>query len=170
MDDTDAVVLLAWHAQLRHTPLLVGLTAYRPHCLKAVPAGCALLQNVPHVVDADSNVEFVGGINAPMVLRTTDSSGHTQKQLVKSGNDDLRQDAVMQQFFGLVNTLLSNSPASAQRQLSLRTYRSGGLAFRNGSLQLLYGSASTRAGLDINHRIFLPEAADNTLFLYSTQC
>eukprot|EP00882_Tetradesmus_deserticola_P032872 GHRQ01037507.1.p2 GENE.GHRQ01037507.1~~GHRQ01037507.1.p2 ORF type:complete len:118 (+),score=53.93 GHRQ01037507.1:229-582(+) len=58
-----------------------------------------------------------------MVVRTTDSHGVLHKQLVKSGNDDLRQDAVMQQFFGLINDLLSSSASSQQRQLSLRTYR-----------------------------------------------
>ncbi len=33
------------------------------------------------------------------------------------------QDAVMQQFFGLVDTLLAGSPSSKQRRLGLRTYR-----------------------------------------------
>lgn len=33
------------------------------------------------------------------------------------------QDAVMQQFFGLVDTLLKGSPASKQRRLGYRTYR-----------------------------------------------
>jgi ataxia telangiectasia mutated family protein len=45
------------------------------------------------------------------------------QQLVKSGNDDLRQDAVMQQVFGLIIDLLGSSAESQQRQLSLRTYR-----------------------------------------------
>jgi ataxia telangiectasia mutated family protein len=35
----------------------------------------------------------------------------------------LLQDAVMQQFFGLVDTLLRGSPASKQRRLGYRTYR-----------------------------------------------
>jgi hypothetical protein len=78
---------------------------------------------VPYVVDVDSVIDLPGGINVPMVVRTTDSYGNSQKQLVKSGNDDLRQDAVMQQFFGLINDLLSSSAESQQRQLSLRTYR-----------------------------------------------
>jgi ataxia telangiectasia mutated family protein len=80
-------------------------------------------QGVPYVAEVDSVIDLPGGINVPMVVRTTDCYGNTQKQLVKSGNDDLRQDAVMQQFFGLINDLLSSSPESQQRQLSLRTYR-----------------------------------------------
>jgi ataxia telangiectasia mutated family protein len=81
------------------------------------------LQGVPYVAEVDSVIDLPGGINVPMVVRTTDCYGNTQKQLVKSGNDDLRQDAVMQQFFGLINDLLSSSAESQQRQLSLRTYR-----------------------------------------------
>lgn len=43
------------------------------------------------------------------------------KQLVKS-NDDLRQDAVMQQYFALVNHLLASDAASATRRLRMATY------------------------------------------------
>ena len=39
------------------------------------------------------------------------------------GRDDLRQDAVMQQVFVLVNQLLAKEPATAKRKLSIRTYR-----------------------------------------------
>jgi ataxia telangiectasia mutated family protein len=35
----------------------------------------------------------------------------------------LLQDAVMQQFFGLVDTLLAGSPGAKQRRLGYRTYR-----------------------------------------------
>ena len=42
---------------------------------------------------------------------------------VKSGNDDLRQDAVMQQFFWLVNQLLRQQPRTQRRNLFVRTYK-----------------------------------------------
>lgn len=44
------------------------------------------------------------------------------KQLAK-GHDDLRQDAVMQQFFTLVNTLLNSNATTASRQLRIAVYR-----------------------------------------------
>ena len=44
-------------------------------------------------------------------------------QLVKSGSDDLRQDAVMQQFFALVNSFLAASAPTRQRSLSITTYK-----------------------------------------------
>ena len=66
---------------------------------------------------------LVGGVNAPKVVTCLGSDGRFYLQLVK-GNDDLRQDAVMQQIFGLVDTLLRGESFSSQRrQLGIRTYR-----------------------------------------------
>ena len=42
---------------------------------------------------------------------------------MKSGNDDMRQDAVMQQFFQLVNVLLATDPATRRRQLHICVYK-----------------------------------------------
>ncbi len=52
-----------------------------------------------------------------------DSDGRRYRQLVKSGNDDMRQDAVMQQFFQLVNVLLAADPATRRRQLHIVMYK-----------------------------------------------
>jgi hypothetical protein len=52
-----------------------------------------------------------------------DNEGNRYRQLVKSGNDDLRQDAVMQQFFGLVNSLLAQNTAARSRRLGIITYK-----------------------------------------------
>lgn len=37
---------------------------------------------------------IMNGINAPKVVECLGSDGHLYRQLAKSGNDDLRQDAV----------------------------------------------------------------------------
>eukprot|EP01126_Amoeba_proteus_P030658 TRINITY_DN30256_c0_g1_i1.p1 TRINITY_DN30256_c0_g1~~TRINITY_DN30256_c0_g1_i1.p1 ORF type:complete len:362 (+),score=73.07 TRINITY_DN30256_c0_g1_i1:57-1088(+) len=50
------------------------------------------------------------------------SNGVTYKQLVK-GDDDLRQDAVMQQMFNLVNTFLKEVASTRKRMLRIRTYK-----------------------------------------------
>lgn len=43
---------------------------------------------------ADEVNRVMNGINAPKVVECQGSDGHRYKQLAKSGNDDLRQDAV----------------------------------------------------------------------------
>ena len=39
------------------------------------------------------------------------------------GKDDLRQDAVMQQVFGMVNQLLKENAETRKRELRIRTYK-----------------------------------------------
>ena len=47
----------------------------------------------------------MGGINAPKKISCLGTDGRWRPQLVK-GSDDLRQDAVMEQVFALMNSLL----------------------------------------------------------------
>eukprot|EP00850_Spirogloea_muscicola_P022712 SM000308S11822 [mRNA] locus=s308:82698:105864:+ [translate_table: standard] len=63
------------------------------------------------------------GINAPKVVECLASDGHTYRQLAKSGNDDLRQDAVMEQLFELANALLRDHADTRKRRLHIRTYK-----------------------------------------------
>lgn len=39
------------------------------------------------------------------------------------GYEDMRQDAVMQQVFGLMNRLLLSNKSTAKRKLTIRTYK-----------------------------------------------
>ena len=50
------------------------------------------------------------------------SDGRQYRQLVKF-KDDMRQDAVMEQLFAVVNTLLAHDPRTRSRKLKLRTYK-----------------------------------------------
>jgi len=49
-----------------------------------------------------------------------------QFQFSFQGKDDLHQDAVMQQVFTLLNTLLKNSKETQNRKLLIRTYKVSG--------------------------------------------
>ena len=75
-----------------------------------------------HFVQFKNEVKLVGGINAPKLVTAVDSHGNEHLQLAKSGNDDLRQDAVMQQLFNLVNHLLEACAKTRKRRLGLQTY------------------------------------------------
>ncbi|XP_059177895.1 serine-protein kinase ATM-like [Physella acuta] len=87
----------------------------------------------------DKKYETVGGINLPKVIKCLGSDGHLRTQLVK-GQDDLRQDAVMQQVFSLVNQLLAGAPETRQRQLNIRTYKVIPLSQKCGLLQWCEGT------------------------------
>ncbi|KAL5544201.1 hypothetical protein UlMin_007985 [Ulmus minor] len=97
----------------------------------------------PYFKGLTDSVLVMNGINAPKVVDCLGSDGRVYKQLAKSGNDDLRQDAVMEQFFGLVNTFLRNHRDSWKRRLGVRTYKvvsftpsAGVLEWVNGTLPL----------------------------------
>lgn len=51
----------------------------------------------------------MNGINAPKVVECLGSDGHKYKQLAKSGNDDLRQDAVKNSAFYLIIFILNST-------------------------------------------------------------
>ncbi|KAL6779607.1 ATM1 [Auxenochlorella protothecoides x Auxenochlorella symbiontica] len=88
----------------------------------AVDPSCRY-EDVPTLVSFGDRLTFVGGINRPKLVSCVDSAGREHRQLLKSGSDDLRQDAVMQQFFWLLNQLLQADAGARSRRLSLQTYR-----------------------------------------------
>ncbi|KAM4115239.1 hypothetical protein ACJW30_04G133500 [Castanea mollissima] len=108
----------------------------------------------PYFKGLVDSVMVMNGINAPKVVECLGSDGRRYRQLAKSGNDDLRQDAVMEQFFGLVNTFLQNHRDTWKRRLGVRTYKvvpftpsAGVLEWVDGTLPLAeYLIGSTRNG------------------------
>lgn len=74
------------------------------------------------------------GLNAPVKVLCLCSDGVVRAQLIK-GKDDLRQDAVMQQVFGIVNELLNSDAEFIERRLQLRTYKVTPLSMRSGILE-----------------------------------
>lgn len=86
------------------------------------------------VVRWTSELMMPGGINAPKRIKCVCSNGHTYLQLLK-GRDDLRQDAVMQQVFDMMNAMLSHSKTSKKLRLNVRTYIVVPLSQRSGILE-----------------------------------
>lgn len=80
------------------------------------------------------DVMIPGGINAPKRIKVRCSNGLQIPQLLK-GKDDLRQDAVMQQVFSIVNTLLRQNKNTSKNRLNLRTYKVVPLSKRSGILE-----------------------------------
>ncbi|KAL2712028.1 serine-protein kinase ATM-like isoform X3 [Vespula squamosa] len=78
--------------------------------------------------------ENVGGVNAPKKIICIGSDGIRREQLLK-GKDDLRQDAVMQQVFNVMNRLFETSKEAKRRKLKIRTYKVVPLTQRSGILE-----------------------------------
>jgi ataxia telangiectasia mutated family protein len=86
------------------------------------------------IVEFEKKFFAVGGINTPKRIECIGSDGIRYKQLVK-GKDDLRQDAVMEQIFSVVNDLLKQNKQTRTRKMKIRTYSVIPLTSRSGLLE-----------------------------------
>ncbi|UZJ51746.1 hypothetical protein CBS101457_001066 [Exobasidium rhododendri] len=77
--------------------------------------------DITSIVRYSDHFSTAGGLHLPKITACLGSDGNDYKQLFKD-KDDLRQDAIMQQVFGILNTLLSVDRAAQRRQLRVRTY------------------------------------------------
>lgn len=115
---------------LSHVPVLTKVTE--------VDRSCKYV-NVPGIHKFLPHYELCGGINMPKKVTCIGQDGIPYTQLVK-GRDDLRQDAVMQQVFQLVNQLLEQDSNSCTFKLHVRTYKVVPLSRRSGILQWCEGT------------------------------
>ncbi|KAL9106135.1 MAG: hypothetical protein Q9227_008783 [Pyrenula ochraceoflavens] len=79
--------------------------------------------NVSRIAKFEPNFSIASGVSAPKIVTIVGSDGKRYKQLFKGGNDDLRQDAIMEQVFEQVSNLLKDHRATRQRKLGIRTYK-----------------------------------------------
>lgn len=97
-----------------------------------------------------SSYSTVGGINAPKRMECIGSNGRRYSQLLK-GKDDLRQDAVMQQVFSIMNDMLTQSTVTKKDRLHVRTYIIVPLSQRRYTLHILRFRISKRLKLRFFH-------------------
>lgn len=79
-------------------------------------------------------MSLVGGINAPKKVSCLCSDGREYPQLLKA-KDDLRQDAIMQQVFNILNEMLATHRSTQKRRLNIKTYKVIPLTQRSGILE-----------------------------------
>ncbi|XP_039752989.1 serine-protein kinase ATM isoform X2 [Pararge aegeria] len=104
----------------------------------------------------EKHFELVGGINYPKKISCLSSDGRKRIMLVK-GEDDLRQDAVMQQVFNIVNSLLKNNPITDRNKLHIRTYKVVPMSRRSGVLEWCVGTMPIGAYLGTAHTKYRPQ-------------
>ncbi|XP_061537263.1 serine-protein kinase ATM isoform X2 [Phycodurus eques] len=107
---------------------------------------------------------LAGGVNLPKIIDCVGSDGKSRRQLVK-GKDDLRQDAVMQQVFGMCSMLLQRNTDTHKRKLNIRRYKvvpfsqcSGVLEWCSGTVPLGEFLADPVRGA---HKRFRPQDASS---------
>lgn len=95
--------------------------------------------SVPGIQEFSAEFKTAGGVNLPKIIDCKGTDGKIYKQLVK-GNDDIRQDAVMQQAFNMVNGWLKHDPATRKRRLKIGTYKVVPLSQLSGVLEWCEGT------------------------------
>uniref|UniRef100_A0A6P7GUN9 Serine/threonine-protein kinase ATM n=1 Tax=Diabrotica virgifera virgifera TaxID=50390 RepID=A0A6P7GUN9_DIAVI len=88
--------------------------------------------NIVGIVSFKSKYKIAGGVKVPKRILCRGTDGKYHSQLVKC-KDDLRQDAVMQQVFNIMNNLLSYNKTT--KHLRIRTYKIVPLSMRSGILK-----------------------------------
>ncbi|KAM0722478.1 hypothetical protein Q7P37_001919 [Cladosporium fusiforme] len=118
--------------------------------------------DVPHVTKFSNTVSIMSGLSSPKVLTAYSSDGQQYRQLFKSGNDDLRQDAIMEQVFEEVSKMLQNHKATRQRNLHIRTYKVIPTSPKSGIIEFVPNSVPINEFLNPAHAKYYPKDMSNT--------
>ncbi|KZT27904.1 hypothetical protein NEOLEDRAFT_1059985 [Neolentinus lepideus HHB14362 ss-1] len=106
----------------------------------------------------ETTFETAGGVNLPKIINCIGSDGEKYKQLFKGeGGDDLRQDAVMEQVFDLVNIVLRRDVETRKRDLNVRGYKVIPLASQAGVIQFVKNTTPLQSWLFAAHIRYRPQ-------------
>lgn len=111
---------------------------------------------VPIISRLDSTMTIASGVSAPKIITALGSDGVRYKQLVKGGHDDLRQDAIMEQVFSAVSSLLKLHRATQQRNLGIRTYKVLPLTASSGLIEFVPNTIPLHEFLMPAHERYYP--------------
>nr|POF14048.1 serine/threonine-protein kinase tel1 [Quercus suber] len=112
--------------------------------------------DIPVVTGFATQVMIMSGLSAPKVLTARASNGQDFKQLFKGGNDDLRQDAIMEQVFEEVSKMLRKNKLTRERGLQVRTYKVIPLTTRSGIIEFVPNSIPINDFLGPAHQKYWP--------------
>ncbi|KAH8889287.1 hypothetical protein GQ53DRAFT_222662 [Thozetella sp. PMI_491] len=113
--------------------------------------------HVPMIHKFESTMSIASGVSAPKILTAVGSDGCRYKQLVKGGNDDLRQDAIMEQVFAAVSELLKLHRTTRQRNLGIRTYKVLPLTASSGLIEFVSDTIPLHEYLMPAHERYYPK-------------
>ncbi|CAI4054832.1 DNA-binding protein kinase TEL1 SKDI_02G0220 [Saccharomyces kudriavzevii IFO 1802] len=107
----------------------------------------------PYIVSANETVSITTtGLSLPKIITFNISDGTIQRVLMKGSNDDLRQDAIMEQVFQQVNKILQNDKVLRKLDLGIRTYKVVPLGPKAGIIEFVANSTSLHQILSKLHK------------------
>ncbi|KAF2848137.1 hypothetical protein T440DRAFT_556925 [Plenodomus tracheiphilus IPT5] len=112
--------------------------------------------DLPRIASFKPTMSIANGLSAPKVITAKGTDGQPYKQLFKSGNDDLRQDAIMEQVFDQVSRLLKNHTATRIRNLGIRTYKVLPLSTRSGLMEFVQNTVPLHLWVMPAHEKYYP--------------
>ncbi|CED84602.1 ataxia telangiectasia mutated [Phaffia rhodozyma] len=113
-----------------------------------------------HISSFGSTWKNLGGIHRPKCTTCIGSDGARYRVLFKH-DDDLRQDAIMEQLFDLINTLLRRDRETRSRSLSMRTYKVVVLAQTSGFIEFVEDTSTLGSWLIASHKRYNPTEPGN---------
>lgn len=111
---------------------------------------------VPTIAKLEPTMSIASGVSAPKIITAVGSNGVKYRQLVKGGHDDLRQDAIMEQVFSAVSSLLKLHRATQQRNLGIRTYKVLPLTASSGLIEFVPNTIPLHEFLMPAHERYYP--------------
>ncbi len=113
--------------------------------------------SAPVMTEVEPQISIAGGISAPKITTIRASDGSRNKMLLKGGNDDLRQDAIMEQVFEQVSNLLKDHRATRKRKLGIRTYKVVPLVSNAGIIEFVQGTLPLHDYINPAHTKYFPK-------------
>jgi len=98
---------------------------------------------VLRILSVDPVIQIsASGISLPKILKINLTDGSRHRMLLKGSTDDLRQDAIMEQVFEKVNTILRHDKETRRRDLKMRTYKVIPLGPQGGMIEFVANSTA----------------------------
>ncbi|KAJ5745974.1 hypothetical protein N7520_011156 [Penicillium odoratum] len=113
--------------------------------------------DVPKVAKFSPEFTLASGVSAPKIVTAIATNGVHYKQLYKGGNDDLRQDAIMEQVFEQVSSVLNDHQPTRQRNLGIRTYKVLPLTLNAGIIEFVPNTIPLHDYLMPAHQRYFPK-------------
>lgn len=114
---------------------------------------------VPYIVGVGRDIPIASGLSRPKIVSFRNSEGRTRRSIFK-GNDDLRQDSIMQQVFSEVNNLFDRHQETRIRELRVRKYIVIPLGPKAGAIEFVKGAVALNDILVDLHRRHRPQDWD----------